>query len=193
MVARSSCGFFLVELLLAVAIGLVLLGQIAQSTLQEIGHARRLGRLLRERVVTQRALELMRVEIQDAFEVSFALPGGEHADCNTVEHEVVLHLLTTAGRITYSVDSDPDAIWRGQALMRCGPSYGLSGMLKEQSSPVPRVILDALAVDGITFQQLGDSRGLHIALHREFKEVTGVLQRLDATLTTTAPGLPLKN
>lgn len=190
---RRAAGFLLVELLLALAIGLALLGQIAQSTLLETGESRRLGRLLRERVVTQRALELIRSEVQDALKVSLSLPQSGHAGCSVSGRTVVLHLLTTAGQITYSVERKPDAIWRGQALMRCGPSYELKGILNEASVPATRVIVDALATDGIVLKRGEASRELLVEVRREFVEPGAALQEMKWKLTIPAPGLMLSD
>ena len=46
--------------------------------------------------------------------------------------------------IVYSVGQAPSAIWQGQVLMRCGPSYGLDGVLNLQGAFQNRVLLDAL-------------------------------------------------
>ena len=46
--------------------------------------------------------------------------------------------------IVYSVGSAPDAIWRGQVLMRCGPAYNLDGVPNLRGAFQNRVLLDAL-------------------------------------------------
>lgn len=189
---RTPSGFLLVELLLALAIGLVLVAQIAQSTLQETGQARQLGRLLRERVVTQRALELIRAEAQEALEVSLVLPPSGHADCGLEDRKIVLHLLTSAEAITYSLERNPASIWQGQVLMRCGPSYGLVGTLNEGKSSVSRVLLDALAPDGIKVTRSNATRVLQMELQREFKQPGAMAHQLDFKITMPAPGLPLQ-
>lgn len=178
-------GFLLLELLVALAVALVLVGQIAQATLQDTGQARRLGRLLRERLVAQQALELIRAELQQALEVQLTLPAAGHGDCGLSGRLVRLHLLTAAGRITYSVENRPDAIWRGKALMRCGPTYGLDGQLNASTNE-SRVLVDALAEAGLTVQP--GALGLSLGLIRRFDDHQGAAQVVSSTLTTPASG-----
>ena len=56
----------------------------------------------------------------------------------------VLNFETDAGPITYSLGSAPSAIWRKKVLMRCGPSYGLDGLLNSGGSSPNRVVIDGL-------------------------------------------------
>ena len=54
-----------------------------------------------------------------------------------------LQLTTTAGVITYSRGASPSSIWRGEVVMRCGPAYGLDGLLSAGAAQ-NRVVLDQL-------------------------------------------------
>lgn len=184
--ARPRNGFLLVETLIALAVGVLLVGLIARVTLQDTGQARAMGRLLRERLVAQRALELLRAELQEALQVSLTLPPAGHAGCSLAGRAVKLHLLTPAGRITYAMESRPERIWRGAALIRCGPSYGLDGQLNPGPS-VSRVLIDALADDGLTVRPEG--MGVQLALSRRFGEATEAPQLVTMTLNSAAPGL----
>lgn len=185
MTPQRRNGFLLPELVVALAVALLLVGQIAQATLQQSGQARLLGRLLRERLAGQRALELIRAELQLAHDVHLELPAAGHADCGLANRAVKLHLRTAAGPITYAVESSPDAIWRGKALMRCGPSYGLNGQLNGGSQQ-SRVVLDALADAGMTVG--GDGVGLSLGLIRRFNDPHGGAQVVTSALSSAAPG-----
>lgn len=186
MAQQTRNGFLLPELLVALAVALVLVGQIAQATLQDTGQARRLGRLLRERMVAQRALELIRTELQQALEVHQTLPASGHGGCGLSGRAVKLHLLTAVGPITYSVESRPDAIWRGKALMRCGPTYDLAGQLQKDTNE-SRVLVDALAEAGLTVQAGG--LGLSLGLIRRFDDPQGGGQLVSSSLSSPSPGL----
>lgn len=185
---RQAAGLLVVEVVLALAIGLMLLGQIAQTVLQETGHARRFGRLLRERLVTDRALELMRSEVKQALTVSLQPPVAGHEGCGLSGRRVVLQLQTVEGLIVYSVEARPDAIWRGQALMRCGPSYALTGQLNSTDLR-SRVLLDALAPGSGVITQLGQDQQLAINLERHFAEPGQPALKISSTATMAAPGL----
>jgi len=138
---RPHLGFSLPELLIALLLGGGLAAVLLQLLVVESGTSQTLGRLLRERQLGQRALELVRQELQQAQWASTALtvPAG----CSLAGRTVVLQLGTPAGGITYSVGASPSPIWRGRVLMRCGPAYGLSGELAS-TAPQNRVLIDAL-------------------------------------------------
>jgi prepilin-type N-terminal cleavage/methylation domain-containing protein len=139
---KGEQGFSLVELLLALAIGCGLSGVLLQALLAEGASSQRFGRLLRERAVAQRTLELVRGDLLQAKEL--ADPAVLPPACNLAGRSVVLHLATSAGPITYSLGKPAEPIWRGRVLMRCGPAYGLYGELSSGAAQ-NRVVLDALA------------------------------------------------
>lgn len=139
---RQTAGFTLVELLIALLLGAVLGGTLLQMLVVDSRASQRLGRLLQERQLGERALELVRQELRLArwVEGRAALAPG----CSLAGRPVVLQLGTAAGGvITYSVGAAPAPIWRGQVLMRCGPAYDLAGVLSE-GAVQNRVLLDAL-------------------------------------------------
>jgi hypothetical protein len=141
---KDVAGFSLLELLLALALGLVLSGLMLQGLIDEGHNGQRLARLLRERAVQRRALALVKAEVALATAVS-ATPQLETHGCSLAGRQPVLHLSTAAGAITYSVGAAPSAIWRGQVLMRCGPAYGLNGQLSAEGPAQNRVVIDGLA------------------------------------------------
>jgi hypothetical protein len=142
--SEDAAGFSLLELLLALALGLVLSGLMLQGLIDEGQNGQRLARLLRERAVQRRALALVKAEVALATAVS-TTPQLETHGCSLAGRQPVLHLSTAAGAITYSVGAAPSAIWRGQVLMRCGPAYGLNGQLSAAGPAQNRVVIDGLA------------------------------------------------
>lgn len=141
---EAEAGFSLLELLLALGLGVVLSGLMLQGLIDEGQNGQRLARLLRERAVQRRALALVKAEVALATAVSDTPQLEVHA-CSLAGRQPVLHLSTAAGAITYSVGAAPSAIWRGQVLMRCGPAYGLNGQLSAAGPPQNRVVIDGLA------------------------------------------------
>ena len=135
-------GFSLVELLLALVIGCGLTAGLLQAMLAEGSNGQRLGRLLRERLVARRTLELVRGDLLQAQRL--ADPAVLPPACNLAGRTLVLHLATAAGPISYSLGNPAEPIWRGRVLMRCGPAYGLHGELGSGAAQ-NRVVLDALA------------------------------------------------
>jgi len=146
-------GFTLVELLVT----LLLAGLVSAAALQllvgDLRQVGRLGRWLRERQAGERALALLREELQRAEWVSLdagaaPLPSG----CSLAGRAFGLQLQgrTAAGApatVLYTVGAAPSSIWRGAVLMRCGPAYGLDGAWSEGAA-LPRVLIDALPAGG---------------------------------------------
>lgn len=152
---QPSAGFSMLELLLAFGLGLGLCALMLQGVLAEGQNGQRLARLLRERQAAERALALLRSDMQRASTVaSSAGPAGQGAACNLAGRAVLLHLQTAEGPITYSVGSAPEPIWRGRVLMRCGPAFGLDGS-PSQGLALNRVVLDGLTSGGALALQQG--------------------------------------
>ena len=147
-------GFSLVELMLALSLGVALSGAMLQGLFAEGQNGARLSRLLQERATQRRTLSLIKGDLAAATAVSETPEQEQHA-CNLAGRRPVLHLTTPAGPITYALGAAPSAIWRGQVLMRCGPAFGLDGQLKPQSQPVNRVVLDALPAVAPSWRDCG--------------------------------------
>ncbi len=184
-------GFSLMELLLALSLGLTLLAVIGKALTGELGQSRWLAHILRERMATQRALELMRMELQEA-PVVRVMPGViQREGCGLAGRKVLLHLDFTPDGVlpdqdvTYSLERKPDPIWRGQVLMRCGPAYGLEGQL-ENSVAVSRVWLDALHADGMTIVPVENGR-LKLSLSRVFLQPSGERYQMNTVVTIPVP------
>ena len=142
---RNPLGFSLIEMMLALSLGIGLSGAILQLLISESDLGLRVNRLLRERSVQKRTLALIRDDVQRSSRISTNPELEQHA-CNLAGRIPVLHLSTTAGPITYSAGAAPSAIWRGQVLMRCGPAFDLQGQPSIGSSAQNRVVIDGLAI-----------------------------------------------
>lgn len=172
---RVAGGFTLLEVLLALLLGLVVVGLVAQSLLMESGHARRLGQLLRERLVAQRTLALIADEVQQAQQITRSAPTGDTKGCGLSGRQVRLHLALHAGAITYSVEKDPNVIWRGAVLMRCGPVYGLDGAM-HAGTRESSVLVDAVVGNTLLVHPMGD--GILLQLDRSFGDGRGTTDQL---------------
>lgn len=163
-----QAGFSLVELLVSLLLAGVVSGALLQALLLDTQASQRLGRQLRERQQGQRALELLRQELQQAQWVRRGdqplLPAGPQ--CSLAGRQVVLQLGTASGVITYSEGPASEPIWRGRVLLRCGPAYGLDGGLAA-GQPQHRVLLDALAPQGFTAQPGPEAGLLALTLRRD--------------------------
>ena len=177
---RTSEGFSLLELLLAVALGLVLVGVIGEALLGEARSSGRLGQLLRERLTTRRALELIRAELQQALAVSRTLPPGGHPGCAVSGRKLLVHLVLPEGGVSYLLEPRPDPIWRGQALLRCGPAYDLSGE-RSGGAVVSRVLVDGLREQGLILQNT-EAGLLQLELRRGWSGSTGRELRFDGRI-----------
>lgn len=152
--AGSTAGFSLVELLVTLALSGLVSAMVLQLLVGDLRQVGRLGRWLRERQAGERALELVRSELQRAEAVTLQagaapLPAG----CSLAGRAFVLQLQGRdrsgqSAAVLLSRGAAPSSIWRGDVLMRCGPAYGLDGEWSEGAA-LSRVLIDALpAGDG---------------------------------------------
>ena len=135
----------MIELLLALSLGIGLSGMMLQLLINESSLGLRVNRLWRERSLQHRTLELIRSDVQRASRISTTPQLEQHA-CSLAGRLPVLHLTTAAGTVTYSVGAAPSAIWRGHVLMRCGPAFDVAGKPSETGTAQNRVVIDALAI-----------------------------------------------
>jgi prepilin-type N-terminal cleavage/methylation domain-containing protein len=157
-------GFTLIELMLAMALGLVVAGVAMQGLIGSGRSGERLALLLRERTVQRRTLALLRSELAAA--ESWTAGSATGAACNLSGRTPVVHLVVENQPITYSIGAAPSAIWRGQVLMRCGLAYGLAGELSPGTAQ-NRVVLDGVPTGGLEVVQ--EAPGLvRMRLKQEF-------------------------
>ena len=143
--ARGDAGFSLLELLLALSLGLVLSAVALESLLADGQRSQRLGQQFRQRSEQRRLLALIDSDALAATALS-ADPDPQRSLCSLAGREPVLQLTTAAGVITYSRGDPPSSIWRGRVVMRCGPAYGMDGRLSAGAAQ-NRVVLDQLPQD----------------------------------------------
>ena len=138
---KRDTGFSLLELLLACSLGLLMFGVATTALLSAQRLGNRVGAHLRQRQLLLRANQLITADVARGIALAPELVSA----CNLAGRQPWLQILAVDGSITtYSLGSQPSAIWRGQVLMRCGPAYGLDGQIKEGSAPQNRVVLDGL-------------------------------------------------
>jgi prepilin-type N-terminal cleavage/methylation domain-containing protein len=140
---RRDQGLTLLELLLALSLGLLLSSAMIQTLLADSRGSTQLLRQLRQRQQQGRLLALVRTELLRSERVSLT-PAQESHACDLAGRTPVLHLSGASGSITYSVGAAPSGIWRGAVLMRCGPAYGLDGRSNPAAAAQNRVLVDGL-------------------------------------------------
>lgn len=179
-------GMTLLELLLALGLGLLLVAVVINLLLAGGDRGLRLARLLRERTWQRRSLALIRADLRRA--AALELGSGAGAACPLAGRQPVLQLRTATGPITYAVGAPPSPIWRGQVLLRCGPAFGLYGE-PSAGAAQNRVLLDGLAAPGLRAERL--ERGqLRLQLEQQLPLPGGSQQRIATTLVLTAPAPP---
>ena len=105
---RGEAGFSLLELLLALSLGMVLSAVALQSLLADGQRSQRLGQQFRQRSEQRRLLALIESDALAATALS-ADPDPQRSHCSLAGREPVLQLTTTAGVITYSWGRPPAA------------------------------------------------------------------------------------
>ena len=191
--ASSSAGFTLLELLLALSLGSLLFALM----LRLIGADLQLGRVMALRLSEssrqRRSLELIREELGLAHGWMVDPPVSNRWPCRMTGRRPVLAISTLAddveargeSAIVYSVGSAPDAIWRGQVLMRCGPAYSLDGVPNLRGAFQNRVLLDALPSDigsGFTAQPHPQWPVLELEIQQQLPSSSGEQQLLRSRL-----------
>ena len=151
-------GFTMIELMIAMALGLVVAGVAMQGLIGSGRSGERLALLLRERTVQRRTLALLRSELAAAETMERGTANNPAPGCNLAGRTPVVHLKVEGQPITYTVGTAPSSIWRGQVLMRCGPAYGLAGELSPGAA-LNRVVLDGLPTGGLEVEKVKDPSG----------------------------------
>ena len=100
--SRRDQGLTLLELLLALSLGLLLSGAMIQMLLADSRGSTQLLRQMRQRQQQQRVLALVRTELLRSGRISLTPTQEAHA-CDLAGRSPVLHLSGASGSITYSV------------------------------------------------------------------------------------------
>ena len=191
--AGHSAGFTLLELMLVLSLGTLLFALL----LRVIGADLRLGRAMALRLSEssrqRRSLELIREELGLAHGWMADPPVSTRWPCRMSGRRPVLAIATQEAdaqargdrAIVYSVGSAPDAIWRGQVLMRCGPAYSLDGVPNLRGAFQNRVLLDALPHDigsGFTARPHPQWPVLELEIEQQLPSSSGVPRSLRSRL-----------
>ena len=153
--ASSSDGFTLLEMMLALSLGALMFALMLRLIGADLQLGRALALRLSESSRQRRSLELIREELGSAHGWMVDPPVSNRWPCRMNGRRPVLAIATQQAdaqaradrAIVYSVGSAPDAIWRGEVLMRCGPAYSLDGVPNLRGAFQNRVLLDALPND----------------------------------------------
>jgi len=139
----SRKGFTLMELVLALGLGLLVAAWVVEALLGHANFSAKLVDRLQQREFVRRARRLIEDDRRLAILAS-SQPGAQAPACNLAGRQPLLHLQLPASKpaITWSLGTAPSALWRGQVLMRCGPAYGLDGKPNLDGSWQNRVVLD---------------------------------------------------
>ena len=182
---RAEKAFTLIELLLSLSFGSMLFVVLLQLIGADLRLGASMASRLRESAQQRRTLELIRGEL--AIGSSWTVdPAVSHQwPCGIAGRQPVLAIsldssnsLASAQAIVYSVGAAPSPIWRGQVLMRCGPAYGLDGVIRPGGKAQNRVLIDGLPQEGLGFQARQDphSKVLHLALEQAVNDGSGRLR-----------------
>jgi prepilin-type N-terminal cleavage/methylation domain-containing protein len=182
---RAEKGFTLIELLLSISLGSMLFVVLLQLIGADLRLGNSMASRLRESAQQRRTLELIRGEL--AIGSSWTVdPAPSHQwSCGMAGRQPVLAISLDSSStevssrvIVYSVGAAPSAIWRGQVLMRCGPAYGLDGVIRPDGKAQNRVLIDGLPKEGLGFQARQDphSKVLHLALEQAVNDGSGRLR-----------------
>ena len=151
----GSDGFTLLELMLSLSLGALLFALMLRLIGADLQLGRAMALRLSESSRQRRSLELIREELGSAHGWMVDPPVSNRWPCRMNGRRPVLAIATQQAdaqaradrAIVYSVGSAPDAIWRGEVLMRCGPAYSLDGVPNLRGAFQNRVLLDALPND----------------------------------------------
>lgn len=140
---KTPGGFTLVEMLLALGLGLLVAGWLLEALFSHGSLSAKVLDRLHHREFERRARRLIEDDRRLA-SLASRQPGLQAAACNLAGRQPLLHLELPAGKlpITWSLGAAPSTIWRGQVLMRCGPAYRLDGQPNLTGSWQNRVVLD---------------------------------------------------
>ena len=191
--AGGSSGFTLLELLLALSLGTLLCALMLRLIGADLQLGRAMAVRLSETSRQRRSLQLIREELGLAHGWMVNPPVSNRWSCRMRGRRPVLAIATQlddpqargAGAIVYSVGSAPDAIWRGQVLMRCGPAYSLDGVPNVRGTFQNRVLLDALPLSrgsGFTASQHPQLPVLQLEIEQQVPSGSGEQQTLRSRL-----------
>ena len=182
---RAEKGFTLIELLLSFSLGSMLFVVLLQLIGADLRLGNSMASRLHESAQQRRTLELIRGELAIGSSWTVDPVVSHQWPCGIAGRQPVLAISldpssteVSSRVIVYSVGAAPSAIWRGQVLMRCGPAYGLDGVIRPGGKAQNRVLIDGLPQEGLGFQARQDphSKVLHLALEQAVNDGSGRLR-----------------
>ena len=182
---RTEKGFTLIELLLSLSLGSMLFVVLLQLIGADLRLGNSMASRLRESAQQRHTLELIRAELAIGSSWTVDPASSPQGACGLAGRQPVLAIGLDSSStevssrfIVYSVGAAPSPIWRGQVLMRCGPAYGLDGVIRPGGRAQNRVLIDGLPKDGSGFQAHQDphSKVLHLALEQAVNDGSGRLR-----------------
>ena len=151
---RRRTGFTLVELLVAVGLGVLLCGVAMRLLRGEVRHGGASAQRWLLKGMQRRTLDLVKADLDVAASWQVAPVPAQTAvwSCPLAGRQPLLAITPRhgTGPVLYSVGTAPSPIWRGRVLMRCGPAFDLEGRMRPGSSYQNRVVLDAVEAFRIT-------------------------------------------
>ena len=193
--AAGSPGFTLLELMLSLSLGALLFALMLRLIGADLQLGRAMALRLSESSRQRRSLELIREELGSAHGWMVDPPVSNRWPCRMNGRRPVLAIATQQAdaqaradrAIVYSVGSAPDAIWRGEVLMRCGPAYSLDGVPNLRGAFQNRVLLDALPNDigsGFTARPHPQWPVLQLEVEQQLPSSSGAPRSLRSRLAT---------
>ena len=142
---RERAGFSLVELLLAMALGVLLSGVAVQMLIGDARASGGLARRLQLRSWQRRTLALVKDDLDRASSWQVRPESSRVWPCALAGRQPRLAITPRDGSaaVLYSVGAAPSPIWRGPVLMRCGPAFSLDGR-PSAGAYQNRVVLDGV-------------------------------------------------
>ena len=144
-VDRERAGFTLVELLLAMALGVLLSGVAVQMLLGDARSSGGLARRFQLRGWQRRTLALVKQDLDRASSWQVRPESSRIWPCALAGRQPRLAITPRDGSavVVYSIGAAPSPIWRGPVLMRCGPAFTLDGR-PSSGAYQNRVVLDGV-------------------------------------------------
>ena len=175
---RHHAGFSLIELLLAMAVGLVLVGVVLQLLIGDARSGHQLAQRLLLQSLQRRTLRLVRDDLASAASWELDPDATAAWPCPLARRKPLLAIHPRSGGppVLYSLGTAPSPIWSGTVLMRCGPAFDLRGQPSANGRAQNRVVLDA--VDVFKLMQQPGSPVLQLELEQR---IDGHGQRVRST------------
>ena len=144
-VDRDRAGFTLVELLLAMALGVLLSGVAIQLLLGDARSSGGLAKRFQLRGWQRRTLALVKQDLDRASSWGVRPESSRMWPCALAGRQPRLVISPRDGStaVVYSIGAAPSPIWRGPVLMRCGPAFTLDGR-PSGGAYQNRVVLDGV-------------------------------------------------